>query len=136
MTIIDMNSIAEQYVRLALAVGEHDPDYVDAYHGPDQWRQEARARARSLNDILLSTRATLQALRSLTPDATDEHTALRYQYLQRQLESLAGRVELLQGRRLRFDEESRVLYDAVAPVYPEHHFASPCRTMRPSFSNT
>jgi hypothetical protein len=129
MTIIDMNSIAEQYVRLVLAVGEHDPDYVDAYHGPAQWRQEAKARAQSLNDILLSTRATLQALRSLTPDATEDHGALRYQYLQRQLESLAGRVELLQGRRLRFDEESRVLYDAVAPAYPEHHFASILRQL-------
>lgn len=129
MTIIDMNSIAEQYVRLVLAVGEHDPDYVDAYHGPAQWRQEAKARAQSLNGILLSTRATLQALRSLTPDATEDYGALRYQYLQRQLESLAGRVELLQGRRLRFDEESRVLYDAVAPAYPEHHFASILRQL-------
>ena len=33
-----MDTIAEQYVRLTLAVGEHDPDYVDAYYGPPEWR--------------------------------------------------------------------------------------------------
>ena len=29
-----LNPIAEQYVRLALSLGEHDDDYVDAYFGP------------------------------------------------------------------------------------------------------
>ncbi|MGH7445628.1 MAG: hypothetical protein ACREKM_12155, partial [Longimicrobiales bacterium] len=29
-----MNPIAEQYVKLVLAVGEHDDGYVDAYYGP------------------------------------------------------------------------------------------------------
>ena len=33
-----MDSIAEQYVRLTLAVGQHDPDYVDAYYGPADWK--------------------------------------------------------------------------------------------------
>lgn len=33
-----MNPIAEQYVRLALSLGEHDANYVDAYFGPDDWR--------------------------------------------------------------------------------------------------
>ena len=36
-----MNQIAEQYVRLALAIGTHDADYVDAYYGPPAWRTEA-----------------------------------------------------------------------------------------------
>ena len=29
-----MNQVAESYVKLALAVGKHDGDYVDAYYGP------------------------------------------------------------------------------------------------------
>jgi hypothetical protein len=29
-----LDPIAERYVRLALALGEHDEDYVDAYFGP------------------------------------------------------------------------------------------------------
>ena len=38
----DMNALAERYVRLVLALGQHDPDYVDAYYGPAEWRTEAR----------------------------------------------------------------------------------------------
>ena len=29
---------------------------------------------------------------------------------------------MLKGERLSFDDESRVLYDAVAPTFPESHF--------------
>jgi len=36
-----MNTLAERYVRLVLAVGQHDADYVDAYYGPPEWRKDA-----------------------------------------------------------------------------------------------
>ena len=29
----DMNDLAERYVKLVLAMGRHDGDYVDAYYG-------------------------------------------------------------------------------------------------------
>ena len=47
---------------------------------------------------------------------------LRHQYLERQLAALTARVRMLKGERLSFDDESRALYDAVAPTYPEAHF--------------
>ena len=37
-----LNSIAEQYVKLVLAVGQYDADYVDAYYGPVEWQAEAK----------------------------------------------------------------------------------------------
>ena len=36
-----MNDVAERYVRLVLALGQHDPDYVDAFYGPADWKTEA-----------------------------------------------------------------------------------------------
>ena len=36
-----MDTIAEQYVKLVLAMGQHDADYVDAYYGPPEWKKEA-----------------------------------------------------------------------------------------------
>ena len=35
--------IAERYVKLVLAVGQHDADYVDAFYGPAEWRKSADA---------------------------------------------------------------------------------------------
>ena len=43
-----MNRIAESYVKLVLAVGQHDADYVDAFYGPAEWRTEAETRKRPL----------------------------------------------------------------------------------------
>ena len=46
-----MNALAERYVRLVLAVGQHDRDYVDAYYGPSEWRTEAEAAKFPLAEI-------------------------------------------------------------------------------------
>ena len=46
-----MNTIAERYVKLVLAVGQHDADYVDAFYGPAEWKTEAeRAEAAAARD--------------------------------------------------------------------------------------
>ena len=58
----------------------------------------------------------------------DEMLKLRREYLQKQISALAARVRMLKGEKLKFDDESRALYDAVAPTYrqsgsdPDSHF--------------
>jgi hypothetical protein len=116
-----MDRVAEAYVRLVLAVGEHDSDYVDAYYGPPSWKVEADSAKLSLNAIKVQA-SSLLAVLGTPPRRADELTRLRFTYLHRQLESLVTRVEVLDGRRLTFDQESRALYDAVAPSYDEAHF--------------
>ncbi len=114
-----MNTTAEQYVRLVLAVGQHDPDYVDAYYGPSEWKP---GEAKTPLDVISSRAASLREELARTPAPQEEMERLRHEYLSKQLASLAARVRMLQGERLSFDDESRALYDAVAPVLPESHF--------------
>lgn len=118
-----MNDAAERYVKLVLAVGQHDKDYVDAFYGPAEWKSEAEATKRPLDAIAAET-ATLIASLEKVPEPSDEMLRLRRHYLTRQLQALAARVEMLRGKRLSFDEESRALYDAVAPMNTEEHFRS------------
>src|SRR5262249_30105603 len=110
--------------RLVLAVGQHDADYVDAYYGPPEWRKEAEAQKLPLTEIG-SRAATLSRDLVAAPAAPagDEMAQLRRQYLTRQLESLRARVSMLTGTKLRFDEESKALYDAAAPIHTEADFA-------------
>jgi len=119
-----MNELAERYVRLVLAVGQHDADYVDAYYGPAEWRTEAEAQKLPLAEIASRASALAQAIAAAKPPVTaDEMTQLRYQYLARQLDAVRARVSMLTGTKLRFDEESKALYDAVAPTHTEADFA-------------
>jgi hypothetical protein len=116
-----MDRISEGYVKAVLAMGTHDPDYVDAYYGPDAWKAEVRAATPGLDTIAARATELLVDLRASKPGA-DEMSRLRHQYLERQLSALAARVRMLKGERLTFDEESKALYDAVAPTYPDAHF--------------
>jgi hypothetical protein len=122
-----MNRIAESYVKLVLALGQHDPDYVDAYFGPLEYRIEVEAEGRRpLADIRSEASgliSDLQAVRIEQEAGTEPRLArLRHDFLIRQLQSLAARVDQLSGRRMTFEEESQALYDAVAPRYNEAHF--------------
>ena len=56
---------------------------------------------------------------------------LRHDYLGRQLEALEARVRMLSGTKLTFDEESKALYDAVAPEHPASYFNEVLRELEP-----
>ncbi len=120
-----MNTVAERYVRLVLALGQHDPDYVDAFYGPADWKTQAEQEKKSLDAIgteaaKLSVTLTETPIAPGTPDS--DLRLLRREYLHKQLAALAARVRMLKGEKLKFDDESRALYDAVAPTYPDSHF--------------
>jgi hypothetical protein len=117
-----LDSSAESYVSLVLALGQHDPDYVDAYYGPDAWRDEAKARKWPLTEIQREAFRLMAALNRLDLHREEEMVRLRQSYLVHQLQALATKAEMLGGRTLTFDQESKALYDAVAPTYSEDHF--------------
>jgi hypothetical protein len=118
-----MNALAERYVKLVLAMGQHDTDYVDAFYGPPEWRKEAEASTRPLTAIDADAAALLKLLAATPPPkGADELTTLRHRYLTKQLEALRTRAAMLQGKKLTFDEEARALYDAVPPTHTEAEF--------------
>jgi hypothetical protein len=139
-----MDTIAEQYVKLVLAMGQHDADYVDAYYGPQEWKKDAETTKLDLDAIGSRARALTADLdregQSGQParggGASDEMSRLRLQYLERQLSALSARVRILKGERFSFDEESKALYDAVAPTYPESHFQEILERLEKRFPGT
>lgn len=131
------NTIAERYVHLVLALGQHDPDYVDAFYGPAEWKTQAEKEKKSLDAIGAEAAELMKNIGSAEASHSDAATALksgdelvklRHEYLQKQISALAARVRMLKGEKLKFNDESRALYDAVAPTYrqsgsdPDSHF--------------
>lgn len=118
----DLNATAERYVHLVLAMGQHDADYVDAFYGPAEWKSAAEKEKKPLDAIGAEAAQLRGTLEKMTA-AKEEMERLRLTYLTRQLSALEARVRIGRGERLKFDEESRALYDAVAPTNPDEHFA-------------
>lgn len=122
-----LNRIAEDYVKLVLEAGLYDPYFVDAYYGPDELKPQplTTENVKAPFDELLGKADKIGSqlksikLKNLNPDLK-----LRYTYLQKQLAAVKGRIELLNGKKFSFDEETQVLYDVITPDYPVEHFES------------
>ena len=116
-----MNDISERYVKLVLALGQHDADYVDAYYGPAEWKRQAESAKAPLDELAGRARTLHETIRKI-PVPSAELDGLRHHYIERQVSAVNARIRMLKGERLSFDEESKALYDAVAPTHPESHF--------------
>jgi hypothetical protein len=112
--------LAERYVRLVLAVGQHDADFVDAYYGPEVWKP-APGSAPPPRELLAQAESLGAALEATAVPA-DPMLRLRREYLIAQTRATRTRLSMLTGAKLTFDEESRALYDAVAPTRDEAYY--------------
>jgi hypothetical protein len=117
-----LDAAGQHYTKLVLALGERDADYVDAYYGPPEWRDQAQVARMQLSDIREAAIRVLAGVQKLRP--TEEVLQLRQAYQVHQLTALIARVHMLNGDRMSFDEESKALYDAVAPHHDDAHFAA------------
>lgn len=116
------NPLAERYVKLALALGEHDAGYVDAYFGPEDWRAAAQENPRSLAEIASDAAALAAEVRAIDTSAAEYLARLRQDFLTSHLESMSVVAQMRDGLTLSFDEESRLVYGFVAPSYPQEHY--------------
>src|SRR5436309_1351650 len=74
-----LDDVADAYVRLVLAVQRHNPNYLDAYFGPPEWRAEARrGRPRPVADLLALAQRLLEKVRAFP-------VSVRRDFLERQL---------------------------------------------------
>ena len=127
-----VDKISEGYIQLVLNVGQHDADFVDAYYGPPELKKAAEASKPPL-DVLRARAEALTGMLDAEREPADELARLRLQYLRRQVAAVHARIRMLEGQRLSFDEESKALYDAVAPTLPESHFQEILATLEKRF---
>jgi hypothetical protein len=118
----EMNPIAERYVRLGLALGEHDKNYVDAYFGPPEWRDAAKQQALSLDAIAAGADGLVAELQALDLSGVEKVVALRHNFLLTHLQAIAAVSRARDGHVYSFDEESKAIYGFVAPSFPAEHY--------------
>jgi len=117
-----INKFAESYVKIMLGMDIHEPGYVDAYYGPQEYKDEANAMKKSLGDLKSHARKVIAGLSKLDLSGEEEILQLRHQYLIKQLESVMSRIDMNEGMEFSFEKEAKEIFDVTPPVYSESHF--------------
>jgi hypothetical protein len=118
-----LDALAQTYVKLVLATGVHEKDYIDMYDGPPEWQREAEHRRMPLAQIQQAAANLLDDLRRTPAAAEEPGIKSRRIALDLRVSSLVHHLQTLSGRRFTFDEESRQLYGMTAPVVDEASLA-------------
>lgn len=117
-----INSLAENYVRLGLTIGQYDADFVDAYYGPDSLKPAISKSDIFPKDSLLNLVTELRSsLKNITEKLNDS-SKVRARWMSQQLLAFDRRIRIYSGEFKTFDEESKELFGISAPVYPEEHY--------------
>jgi len=108
-----LNQIAQTYVKLVLAIGNHHEHYIDAYYGPKEWKSDKKEPLESLLEQVQALILDIQEYKT----TQDEQT--RKDFLLIHAKSAKTFIDQLRGVVLSFDDESLALYDAKSPTLDE-----------------
>jgi len=113
----DDQQLGEEYVRLALAINEHLPGYVDSYFGPIEWTQKANQAGK------LPIPTLTQRVDQLATNVSHaiEWDAQRKDFLAHQISAMQMSLRLLAGENMPLAEEAQALYD-VQPAWKDEAY--------------
>ncbi len=114
----NLNALAERYVRLSLEIGTHEDGYIDAYYGPPEWKTEAEAAPRSIDELQVLTAALNAEIDAAQAAATDDLTIRRARTLSAYVAAARFRVDMMEGVRVPFVEEAERLFALRPDIRP------------------
>ncbi|MEP7263879.1 MAG: hypothetical protein ABI772_05255 [Bacteroidota bacterium] len=119
------NSIADDYVRLGLAIGEYDSDFVDAYYGPDLLKPTTIKQVTFPKDSFLNAVSNLQLrLQPYLTKTTEATLNNRAKWMSGQLTAFTCRIKMFSGEIISFDKQTKELFGVDVPVYNEDYLRS------------
>ena len=113
-----LDSIARDYVKLQLAIGEKEEGYVDAYYGPPEWQAEAKMKSSTPAELLARTGVLGVRLRSLADARLEPIERRRRDFLLAQLKAASTRLRMIQGEKLAFADEAEALFGVRPELKP------------------
>ncbi|MBA9076235.1 hypothetical protein [Rufibacter quisquiliarum] len=126
----NLNQLAAQYVRLGLEIGQYDPDFVDAYYGPDSLKPTAPKLPVFPKDTLLArVNRLLTQFQLYETQETPDSLRTRAHWISQQLVAFGRRIRIFAGEYGTFDEESKDLFGVEAPHFAPGTFPAMVRQL-------
>jgi hypothetical protein len=112
-----LDEIAKDYVQMTLEIGEREPGYVDAYYGPPEWQNAAKAAPRSVEDLAREADALTARTNAIDGELTPIEQRRRT-FLLAQLKAAQTRLRMLRGEKLSFADEAEGLFGVRPELKP------------------
>lgn len=109
-----LDQAGEDFVKIALRMGEIDGDYVDAYSGPKDWRAAIKGMAVDPDELAKEIDALRKQLGQM--EVTNSNK-VRRKNLMKLLRAMAVRLDVVTGKEVSFDTEVSDIYDVKPPRY-------------------
>lgn len=113
-----LDPLAETFVRLTLEIGERESGYVDAYYGPPEWAEAAKAGSRELPALEGAAAELAASLDAVTLDSLAPLEQRRLAFLRAQVTAARTRLRMLAGERLPFVDEAEGLFGVRPALRP------------------
>lgn len=110
-----LDNAGQEFVKLALQLGEYDKDYVDAYLGPDEWAATAKENLLPRDELAAAISDLQESLDDMFVAAGN--SAVRHKALLRNVRAMDARMRMANGEKFSFAEEAKRIYDADLPEY-------------------
>ena len=100
------NDIGTAYVRLALAIEQHQPSYIDAFFGPAAWKTRAEMEGKlALSELSARALTLARSIESLAADSQ------RTRFLAKQVTAMQTTLRILAGESVPYLDEVEQVYD-------------------------
>lgn len=117
-----IGEIADAYIKLTLEAGTHEAEYVDAYYGPATLQEAAKAAPRSLDALLADARALTVKIDQSLPSIKSDSDLRRARALRGMLVAAETRLQMLQGKKFRFNDEAKGQFATIPDLKPLAHY--------------
>jgi hypothetical protein len=117
-----LDAIARDYVALILEIGEREPGYVDAYYGPPEWQEAAKAAPRTVPQLIQGAAGLTDRLNAVSTRGGDAATVQRRAWLLAHVSAAAARLRMLSGETMGFADEAEALFGIRPELRPLESF--------------
>lgn len=105
---VTLDALARDYVRLTLEIDAHESGYVDAYFGPDEWREQARRNPRERSQLKAEADRIVSSLAAHAAEESEQ--GQRARVLRANTSSARFRLDMIDGKRMPFVDEAEGLF--------------------------
>ncbi len=113
-----LDAIARDYVALILEIGEREPGYVDAYYGPAEWQEAAKANPRTVPQLIQGAASLTERLNAVATRGAEPVVAQRRKYLLAHVSAASARLRMLSGEKMGFADEAEALFGIRPDLLP------------------